>query len=185
MKAGLRENRRMVLHEHASPEAARPLRAAVKVQAPPRPASRAPWHAARACCAQCPDVRTASSVRITRADTSRTFVGSIYIEENRNAQSRIVLLRCVGELWWNLVELRAFMSMTDDPPGARFPASRLRWSAGLGWQRWVRKGRTMGPVSSRSWGCPAWVGGPSIRLEQHIIQRGVEGFLWHVEIATG
>ena len=91
MKAGWRENWRMVLHEHASPEAARPLRAAVKVQVPPAPGvprtlARGPVHAAHSC----PDVRTASGAPITRADTSRTFVRSIYIEENRSAQSRIV-----------------------------------------------------------------------------------------------
>lgn len=89
----------MVIHEHASQEAARPLCATVKVEALPAPGVLC----ALACSLvhavhSCPDVRTASSAPITRADISRTFVGGIYTEENKNAQSRIVLLRCVGEL---------------------------------------------------------------------------------------
>ena len=122
MKAGWRENWRMVLHEHASPEAARPLRAAVKVQVPPAPGvprtlARGPVHAAHSC----PDVRTASGAPITRADTSRTFVRSIYIEENRSAQSRIVFASVCR---WTLMELGRTQSVYEHdgwPSGGSFP----------------------------------------------------------------
>ena len=169
MKAGGRENSRRVSHGHASPEAAQPLCAAHQVSR--RPGTR-------------PSARYAQLLRCAHSFKSTHYTCRYFMHVcGRHIHWRkqeCTEQDCFASVCrWTLMELGRTQSVYERdgwPSGGSFPTPRLRWSAGLRWQHWLRKGRTMGPVSSRSWGCPAWVGGLSIRLEQHIIQRGVEGF---------